>query len=381
MNKLHKMAKEQLNIAEESYKNQTDDILNSLSEAIISLDGKQHITYANTAAEHLLSSSYLILSRKKLTDIVPQDSTIVSLVEHSLNKNAVVSEYDVNIGNPIIGDNRVDVHVSPLVVVGGNDENGVVIQFQQRTIAQKINQQKHHRSAARSVSGMAAMLAHEIKNPLSGIKGSAQILSKEVSEDDLTLTDLIIDEVDRICNLVDRMEVFTDHRQIEREEINIHSVLEHVKKLAENGFGKHIKFLELYDPSLPNTLGDHGALIQLFLNLLKNAAEALTENGGQITITTAYKQGMRVASAGGDEFLSLPLEVSIIDNGGGIPASIKDDIFDPFVTTKSGGTGLGLALVAKIVSDHGGVIECESDDGKTIFRILLPSASRGNNDK
>jgi two-component system nitrogen regulation sensor histidine kinase GlnL len=293
----------------------------------------------------------------------------------------VVSEYDVNIGNPIIGDNRVDVHVSPLVVVGGNDENGVVIQFQQRTIAQKINQQKHHRSAARSVSGMAAMLAHEIKNPLSGIKGSAQILSQEVSEDDLTLTDLIIDEVDRICKLVDRMEVFTDHRQIEREEINIHSVLEHVKKLAENGFGKHIKFLELYDPSLPNTLGDHGALIQLFLNLLKNAAEAVTENGGQITITTAYKQGMRVASAGGDEFLSLPLEVSIIDNGGGIPASIKDDIFDPFVTTKSGGTGLGLALVAKIVSDHGGVIECESDDGKTIFRILLPSASRGNNDK
>ena len=381
MNKLHKMAKEQLNIAEESYKNQTDDILNSLSEAIISLDGKQHITYANTAAEHLLSSSYLILSRKKLTDIVPQDSTIVSLVEHSLNKNAVVSEYDVNIGNPIIGDNRVDVHVSPLVVVGGNDENGVVIQFQQRTIAQKINQQKHHRSAARSVSGVAAMLSHEIKNPLSGIKGSAQILSQEVSEDDLTLTDLIIDEVDRICKLVDRMEVFTDHRQIEREEINIHSVLEHVKKLAENGFGKHIKFLELYDPSLPNTLGDHGALIQLFLNLLKNAAEAVTENGGQITITTAYKQGMRVASAGGDEFLSLPLEVSIIDNGGGIPASIKDDIFDPFVTTKSGGTGLGLALVAKIVSDHGGVIECESDDGKTIFRILLPSASRGNNDK
>ena len=312
---------------------------------------------------------------------MPQDSPLVSLVEQSISKNAVVSEYDINIGNPIIGNTKIDVHVSPLIETDNIEENGAVIQFQQRTIAQKINQQKHHRNAARSVSGMAAMLAHEIKNPLSGIKGSAQILSQDISKDDVALTDLIIDEVDRICKLVDRMEVFTDHRQIEREEINIHSVLEHVKKLAENGFGKHVKFVELYDPSLPNTLGDHGSLIQVFLNLLKNAAEAVTENDGQITITTAYRLGMRVASANGEEFLNLPLEITIIDNGGGIDDTIKEDIFDPFVTTKSGGSGLGLALVAKIISDHGGVIECESDDGKTIFRVLLPSALKGNHDK
>ncbi len=375
------MAKEQLYIAEESSKNTADKILNSLSEAILSVDSQQKINFANAAAEQLLGSSFAILSRKKLTDIVPKDSPIVSLVEQSLSKNAVVSEYDINIGNPIIGNTKIDVHVSPLIETDNIEENGAVIQFQQRTIAQKINQQKHHRNAARSVSGMAAMLAHEIKNPLSGIKGSAQILSQDISKDDLALTDLIIDEVDRICKLVDRMEVFTDHRQIEREEINIHSVLEHVKKLAENGFGKHVKFVELYDPSLPNTLGDHGSLIQVFLNLLKNAAEAVTENDGQITITTAYRLGMRVASANGEEFLNLPLEVSIIDNGGGIDDAIKEDIFDPFVTTKSGGSGLGLALVAKIISDHGGVIECESDEGKTIFRVLLPSALKGNHDK
>jgi len=375
------MAKEQLYIAEESSKNTADKILNSLSEAILSVDSQQKIIFANAAAEQLLGSSYVILSRKKLTDIVPQDSPIVSLVEQSISKNAVVSEYDINIGNPIIGNTKIDVHVSPLIETDDIEENGAVIQFQQRTIAQKINQQKHHRNAARSVSGMAAMLAHEIKNPLSGIKGSAQILSQDISKDDVALTDLIIDEVDRICKLVDRMEVFTDHRQIEREEINIHSVLEHVKKLAENGFGKHVKFVELYDPSLPNTLGDHGSLIQVFLNLLKNAAEAVTENDGQITITTAYRLGMRVASANGEEFLNLPLEITIIDNGGGIDDTIKEDIFDPFVTTKSGGSGLGLALVAKIISDHGGVIECESDEGKTIFRVLLPSALKGNHDK
>lgn len=375
------MAKEQLYIAEESSKNTADKILNSLSESILSVDSQQKIIFANAAAEQLLGSSYVILSRKKLTDIVPQDSPIVSLVEQSISKNAVVSEYDINIGNPIIGNTKIDVHVSPLIETDDFEENGAVIQFQQRTIAQKINQQKHHRNAARSVSGMAAMLAHEIKNPLSGIKGSAQILSQDISKDDVALTDLIIDEVDRICKLVDRMEVFTDHRQIEREEINIHSVLEHVKKLAENGFGKHVKFVELYDPSLPNTLGDHGSLIQVFLNLLKNAAEAVTENDGQITITTAYRLGMRVASANGEEFLNLPLEITIIDNGGGIDDTIKEDIFDPFVTTKSGGSGLGLALVAKIISDHGGVIECESDEGKTIFRVLLPSALKGNHDK
>jgi len=375
------MAKEKLYIAEESSKNTTDKILNSLSEAILSVDSQQKIIFANAAAEQLLGSSYVILSRKKLTDIVPQDSPIVSLVEQSISKNAVVSEYDINIGNPIIGNTKIDVHVSPLIETDDIEENGAVIQFQQRTIAQKINQQKHHRNAARSVSGMAAMLAHEIKNPLSGIKGSAQILSQDISKDDVALTDLIIDEVDRICKLVDRMEVFTDHRQIEREEINIHSVLEHVKKLAENGFGKHVKFVELYDPSLPNTLGDHGSLIQVFLNLLKNAAEAVIEYDGQITITTAYRLGMRVASANGEEFLNLPLEITIIDNGGGIDDTIKEDIFDPFVTTKSGGSGLGLALVAKIISDHGGVIECESDEGKTIFRVLLPSALKGNHDK
>jgi two-component system, NtrC family, nitrogen regulation sensor histidine kinase GlnL len=375
------MAKEKLYIAEESSKNTADKILNSLSEAILSVDSQQKIIFTNAAAEQLLGSSYVILSRKKLTDIVPQDSPIVSLVEQSISKNAVVSEYDINIGNPIIGNTKIDVHVSPLIETDDIEENGAVIQFQQRTIAQKINQQKHHRNAARSVSGMAAMLAHEIKNPLSGIKGSAQILSQDISKDDVALTDLIIDEVDRICKLVDRMEVFTDHRQIEREEINIHSVLEHVKKLSENGFGKHVKFVELYDPSLPNTLGDHGSLIQVFLNLLKNAAEAVTENDGQITITTAYRLGMRVASANGEEFLNLPLEITIIDNGGGIDDTIKEDIFDPFVTTKSGGSGLGLALVAKIISDHGGVIECESDEGKTIFRVLLPSALKGNHDK
>ncbi|MCB2090043.1 MAG: PAS domain-containing protein [Alphaproteobacteria bacterium] len=356
---------------------QADVILNSMSDAIITIDAHNNITYANVSAEQFLGSSLPILRRKKIQDIVPYDSPLIALTEQARKTKAVITEYDVNIGNPHIGELSTDIHVS--VLINDTDlpeEEGILIQLQKRSIAQKINQQQTHRSATRSVSGMAAMLAHEIKNPLSGIKGSAQILSQDVSEDDRALTNLICEEVDRICMLVDRMEVFTDHRQLEKVEINIHSILEHVKKLAENGFGKHVKFSENYDPSLPHTLGDRGKLIQVFLNLLKNACEAVPKSDGKVTIKTAYRQGVRVAASGSDEMLHLPLEISIIDNGSGISEDIKANIFDPFVTTKAGGTGLGLALVAKTISDHGGIIECESVPGKTVFRILLPAAPK-----
>ncbi len=346
-----------------------DIILNSLSDAIIAVNGEDNIIFANAAAEQLLGSSFRILKRKNLDEIVPFDSQLLLLVTQARLKGAIITEYEVNIGNPNIGVVNIDVHVSPLL----DENNGILIQLQNRSIAQKINKRQTHRSAARSVSGMAEMLAHEIKNPLSGIKGSAQLLSHDVSDEDRPLTNLICEEVDRICTLLDRMEVFTDHRRMTRNAINIHSVLEHVKTLAENGFGKHVEFIELYDPSLPETIGDRGALIQVFLNLLKNASEAVPTSGGKITMTTAYRQGVRMTAPGTNEKLHLPLEVCIIDNGGGISTEIKENIFDPFVTTKVGGSGFGLAIVTKIVGDIGGIIECESDVGKTIFKILLPA--------
>lgn len=364
-------------IVERPISEQFEIVLNSISDAILTIDGENNFTFANVAAEQLLGSSFPILRRKKLEDIIPFDSPLMALVEQARLKNAVITEYDVNIGNPSIGDIKIDVHVSKLT---GDpdllDDVSLLIQLQKRTIAQKINQQQTQRNATRSVSGMASMLAHEIKNPLSGIKGSAQILAQEINDDDKPLTDLISEEVDRICDLVDRMEVFTDHRQIEKKELNIHAVLEHVIKLAENGFGKHVSFVELYDPSLPSTYGDKGSLIQVFLNLLKNACEAVPESTGQVKITTSYRQGVRVTAADSEEVLNLPLEICIIDNGSGISDEIKSDIFDPFVTTKSGGTGLGLALVAKTIADHGGLIECENTVGKTVFRILMPAVSR-----
>jgi two-component system nitrogen regulation sensor histidine kinase GlnL len=248
----------------------------------------------------------------------------------------------------------------------------VVLSIQAQGIARKIDRQLTHRGAARSVTAMAAMLAHEIKNPLSGIRGAAQLLENGLPAQERALTKLICDETDRIVELIDRMEVFADRPPKPRMPVNIHQVLDHVKAVALAGFGKAMRFREEYDPSLPPVLGDRDRLVQVFLNLVKNAAEAAPPEGGEIVLSTAFKPGVRVAAPGSAERVQLPLVVSVQDNGIGIPDDIRAHLFDPFVTTKAKGTGLGLALVAKIVDDHGGVIEFTSEYGRTVFTVMLP---------
>jgi two-component system nitrogen regulation sensor histidine kinase GlnL len=346
-------------------------VLNSLPHPVLVIAPDGRIADANVAAEAFFEVSVPLLRRNAIRDLVPFGSPLLALIEQVRNRQAAVNEYRVDLSSPrLTGERIVDLHVAPVPEQPGF----VVVMLQARTIADKMDRQLTHRGAARSVIALAAMLAHEIKNPLSGIRGAAQLLEQSAGEDDRTLTRLICDEADRIVKLVDRMEVFADERPITREQVNIHAVLEHVKRLAQSGFARRIKFVEEYDPSLPAVFANRDQLVQVFLNLVKNAAESIGEHAGdgEIHLSTAFRPGVRLSLPGSKTRVSLPLEFCVKDNGPGVPQDLLPHLFDPFVTTKPTGSGLGLALVAKIIGDHGGIIECESQPRRTTFRVLMP---------
>jgi two-component system, NtrC family, nitrogen regulation sensor histidine kinase GlnL len=345
-------------------------ILDALPHPVILVDADNKVAEANSAAETFFQASANMLRRDPIAHFVPFGSPLLELIEQVRGRAATVNEYRVDIGTPRNGGERVvDIYATPAL----DTADGVVVVLQERTIADKIDRQLTHRGAARTVTGLASMLAHEIKNPLSGISGAAQLLESSVEDDDRALTHLIREEADRIAKLVDRMEVFSDERPVEREPVNIHVVLDHVRRLAESGFARSIPIADVFDPSLPPVFANRDQLIQVFLNLVKNSAEAIGDAAnGEIILTTAFKPGMRLSAPGNNNRVTLPLEFCVRDNGPGVPAEILPNLFDPFVTTKANGTGLGLALVAKIIGDHGGVIECESQPGATVFRVLLP---------
>ena len=333
----------------------------------------QSLTFANPACEQFFGMSASLLLKQRLGGILPFASPLMSLVVQSRERNAPVSERNVDLSTPRHGERIADVTVTPLA----EPEGAVAILLQERGLQQRIDRQLLTRGAARSMHGMAAVLAHEIKNPLAGIRGAAQLLEEVIPASEKNLTQLICDEADRIRTLIDRMESFGDTRAFAREAVNIHEVLDRARKVAETSFARGVALSEQFDPSLPPVLGNRDQLIQVFLNLVRNAADAVPERGGEIVLATAYRHGVHMRAGIANERVSLPLEVTVRDNGAGVPADLTPHIFDPFVTTKPRGSGLGLALAAKIVGDHGGVIECESGPGRTIFRVLLPRAEAG----
>ncbi|MCP4182203.1 MAG: two-component sensor histidine kinase [Hyphomicrobiales bacterium] len=354
----------------------TDQILDAMPYPVLMLDGDNKILFANLASEGFFHASVSFLQGCRFEEFIPYSSPALDMLVRVRVRQAEIREYKVDLSSPKTGQEAiVDILATPIPEITGN----VVVIFQKRAMADKIDRQLTHRGAARTVTGLASMLAHEIKNPLSGIRGAAQLLASNVEPEDRSLTQLITDETDRIVGLVDEMEVFSDDRTPERVPINIHSVLDHVKALAINGFGKNVRFIENYDPSLPPVYANRDQLIQVLINLVKNSCEALDNiDKPIITLTTAFRPGIKLSSPGSPERVSLPLEFSISDNGCGISDALIPHVFDPFVTTKIKGTGLGLALVSKIVDDHGGVIEIEHNTSRfseapgTKVRILMP---------
>ena len=346
-------------------------VLDAISQPVIMVSAENYIAYANLDAEQFFRSGSSILARNRLESFLPFGSPLLALVDQVRTSQMPVNEYRVDVSSPRLGAERiVDIYVAPVAELPG----AVVILFKEKTMAEKIDRQMTHRGAARSVTGLASMLAHEIKNPLSGIRGAAQLLEQVVGDEDRALARLITDETDRIVSLVDRMEVFSDERPIERTAVNIHAVLDHVKAIAKNGFARKIRFVEDYDPSLPPVFANRDQLVQVFLNLLKNASEAIGDReGGEIVLSTAYRPGIRLQVPGARDRVALPLEFCVHDNGPGVPQDMLPHLFDPFVTTKTNGSGLGLALVAKIIGDHGGIIECDSHPSRTTFRVLMPA--------
>ncbi|MEM1383343.1 MAG: ATP-binding protein [Pseudomonadota bacterium] len=342
----------------------------ALPSPALAVDANAVVVETNQAAEAFFGTSKRHLVDLPLEKPAGADSRLMSLVRAVLRQGVSMAEYDVELGWPETPPRHVDLSAAPV----GDPMQGVLILFHPRAIAETMDRSLTHRNAARSVTGMAAMLAHEVKNPLAGISGAAQLLDMNAAGSDRELTQLIREETDRIGKLLSRVEAFGAIEISRREPVNIHDVIDRAARSAKAGFASHLRFLEEYDPSLPATMGDADQLVQVFLNLLKNAADATPEVGGIISLRTRYRAGMKVITPSGKRE-SLPLQILVSDNGSGVPEELQRHIFEPFVTSKSTGSGLGLALVSKIVADHGGVISCESEPGWTRFRMLLPVAT------
>jgi two-component system nitrogen regulation sensor histidine kinase GlnL len=338
---------------------------------LIVVDRDLEIVYANAAAAELFDVGLRALSGRSIADLWGADSIAHSLVVRARDEGIAISEEALPVQRPDGNLLRVTFDATPVDRTGNEIDGSIVIALRDRTIADRLDRQASHREGTRSVAAMAGMLAHEVRNPLSGIKGAAQLLAQDADDGDVKLSELICQEVDRIVAVLDTVETLAAGQPVDPAPQNIHEVLDYVCTVAAAGFAQGRRFVREYDPSLPPIAGDRARLIQAFLNLVKNAAEATASVGGEIRLATRFDAGLVQVGADGER-RRIPVVVSVIDDGAGIPETIKPHLFDPFMTTKPQGRGLGLALVARVVADHGGAIDVASEPRRTRFDVMLP---------
>ncbi len=348
-----------------------DAIWNSLPVPAFLLDERDAIAEINAAAEQFLNASARSLRGAPVFDRLAIDAPLDSAFRRVRDDHSVLFVNNVDVSGGQAAPLQCNIQIAPLMGRPGH----LLLLLEPRQLADRLGRAQSVKSSARSAIGMAEMLAHEIKNPLAGITGAAQLLSMNLTPEDQELTDLIVAESRRIVALLEQVEQFGNLRPPERRAVNVHDLLERARKSAAVGFAAHMTFAEDYDPSLPPTWVDGDQMLQVFLNLMKNAAQAAGPGGGTIRLRTFYDLSLRLRRTDGSGN-PLPLQVEIIDDGPGLPPEIAADIFEPFVSGRENGTGLGLALVSKIISDHDGWITVDSVPGRTVFRIALPVAPK-----
>ena len=365
-------------------------ILASLPNPVFLLDGDDRFLFLNHAAEMFFDSSAAMLEGTALSAQIPADSSLLALLARSRSQMASVADQGIEVASPRIGLRLLNVQIAPFSDrnIPGSHRSGLsgqdgpakggrmLVTLQERALAERLRGQSMFHGAARSISSMAALLAHEVKNPLAGIKGAAQLLQADLSPENQEFARMIVEETNRVTALLDRMEGFAGGAQTPLSPVNIHEILDHCLRISSASYGDQLTVKRRYDPSLPSVEGHRDLLIQAFLNIVKNAFEA-TENRTEITVVTSYARGRRL-NGGGAARLHVPIQVEVIDNGPGIAPELRDHLFDPFVSGKNGGSGLGLALVASVVADHGGLVEVDSVPGRTVFRINFPTAGKGD---
>jgi two-component system nitrogen regulation sensor histidine kinase GlnL len=343
----------------------------SLPVPALLIDRRGAIVEVNPAGEIFLNASVKSLIGQPAFDRILIDAPMDEALSRArANQSPLfINDVDVTTGErpPV----QCNVQVAPM----HDNADVVMLLISPRDIADRLGRSLNVKSGARSAIGMAEMLAHEIKNPLAGISGAAQLLSMNLPAADQELTDLIVEETRRIVKLLEQVEQFGNLRPPERRAVNIHDALDRARRSAQVSYAAHMTIIEDYDPSLPPTFADADQLLQVFMNLIKNAAEASDRKGGILRLRTFYDLSLRLRRKDGPG-RPVPLQIEIIDDGPGIPPALAADIFEPFVSGRENGTGLGLALVSKIIHDHDGWISVDSVPGRTVFRVSLPTAPR-----
>ncbi len=350
---------------------------------MIEANGKGIITHLNSTSETQFGLSRTELVGENLSALFENDPQILSMTQQTLAYGVLMKAYDHELNMKGVESRRAHCYITPIWRIEEEQKKqrdprpiGVLLFIDPLLGIGKAEQQESQAETIRRAGVMAAMMAHEVKNPLSGIRGAAQLMEEELiaGEKDDTLRDLnalIIREVDRISHTLSEVEFLSRDELVVKEPVNIHEVLHYVTRSLDPTLLKRVTIQQKFDPSLPEVSGDRNMLIQLFLNLLKNAAEAMEGvDAPTLSLTTSYRHDYRLRLRGKQ---ALPIIVQVADNGSGIAPDIQRNLFDPYLTTKKGGSGLGLAIAQKITGQHEGMLELShSEPGNTAFTVMLP---------